>query len=36
MGTKEKRPVSVDAHAGLRRGKGNTSMRGDVRDVAFL
>ncbi len=36
MGTKEKRPVSVDAHAGLRRGKGNTCMRGDVRDVAFL
>lgn len=36
VGTKEKRPVSVDAHVGLRRGEGNTSMRGDVRDVAFL
>ena len=36
VGSKQKRPASVDAHIGLKRGEGNTSMRGDVRDVAFL
>ena len=36
VGSKQKRPVSVDAHVGLRRGEGNMSMKGDVRDVAFL
>lgn len=33
VGSKQKRPVSVDAHVGLKRGEANASMRGDV---AFL
>ena len=36
VGSKQKRPVSVDAHIGPRRREGNTSLRGDVRDAAFL
>ena len=35
MGSIQRRPVSVDAHIGFKR-EDNTSVRGDVRDVAFL